>query len=185
MRILSVILFIISLPAIIWWYTTCLPIDQQNIFNFVTLISGHITIWGFGITIFQLYKVKNVSTATQEAVIKAKEKWDYIQLLNEVSQSILTIQLIKEYAENNKLPIAREKLCDIKNFFIDLKYAKNAIPEGLKTKYNQLCRRINTDINNLNTPDRLQLDVFYNNMEDTISLLKHIENNIKNQYNGQ
>ena len=174
------IIFVCLLLAILGGYKFYIPVYYHNIFNLVSLIGSYITIWGFGITIYQIYKLKSISQATQGAVSEARDKWDYILFAERVSKYIVSIRLIKEYAGSNKYPLAREKLSDIKEFFIDLGYANNAIPEEMITKFKKLQRKIENDITSLEREDNFQIVEFNTNMEEIVTFLKHIENHIKN-----
>ena len=179
MKILCII-FVFLLLAILWGYKLYIPEHSQNIFNLASLIGSYITIWGFGITIYQIYKLKSISQATQTAVSEARDKWDFILLAERVSKYIVSTRLIKEYAGSNKYPLAREKLSDIKEFFIDLGYANNAIPEDMITKFKKLQRKVENDITSLEREDNFQIVEFNKNMEEIATFLKHIENRIKN-----
>lgn len=94
---------------------------ESTFLDWVSGISGIVTIIGFGITLYQIRNVKKTATAIQEEVKATQAKIQKVLAISDLSKSSETIKIIYSYLHNGNYELAHSKLMEINDLIIEIK----------------------------------------------------------------
>ena len=80
-----------------------------------------VTILGFGITIYQIYKIKNTASVIKDEVETTQSKIQKVLAISDLSKSSETIKIIYSYLEKANYELAHAKMMEINDIIIEIK----------------------------------------------------------------
>lgn len=181
--LLAIIFFVLLGSIIIGLYYKYTSQELQTIFNLATLLGLYVSIYGLGVTLWQIIALQNITESTKSAVTETREKIEQILSISDIAKIVTTIRIIEEYINSEKYELAKLRLCDVKDFMMRIEFISNIKFD--KDDFGRLKKRVEIGLNNLDkqmsNKGKLDKVVFCQDMEEIASMLSQLENQLKSK----